>query len=84
MTEKELKDFICDLILNDGSEIESEQKLFSAGLMDSMNFLELIQFVEKKCKIRVTPSQMNLDNWDSVANIMKFVIHEHLAFLIID
>ena len=50
-----------------------EVKLFSTGLIDSLNIVELIEFVERYCKIRVNPTEFSMDNFDSLESIAKYV-----------
>ena len=50
-----------------------EDKLFSTGLIDSLNIVELIEFVERYCKIRVNPTEFSMDNFDSLESIAKYV-----------
>ena len=50
-----------------------EEKLFSTGLIDSLNIVELIEFIERYCKIRVNPTEFSMDNFDSMASIADYV-----------
>jgi acyl carrier protein len=48
-------------------------KLFSSGLIDSLNIVELIEFVERHCKIRVNPTEFSIDNFDCLESIANYV-----------
>lgn len=50
-----------------------QDKLFSTGLIDSLNIVELIEFVERYCKIQVNPTEFSMDNFDSMASIADYV-----------
>lgn len=54
-------------------EIEADTLLFSSGLIDSFNMIELIMFIEETCETAIKPSEINLDNLDSVGRIMAFL-----------
>jgi acyl carrier protein len=54
-------------------ELDAGEPLFSAGIIDSMNMLELVVFVEKSCGIEVPPSEITLEHWDCVQSIVAYV-----------
>ncbi|MDM8559133.1 acyl carrier protein [Candidatus Parabeggiatoa sp. HSG14] len=59
----------------DISEIDDETLLFSTALLDSFSLVELITFIEKEANIKISPTEVNLDNLDSVSRILNFVEH---------
>jgi acyl carrier protein len=69
----DIKAHICELAFIDDDEIGDDGALFSAGLIDSVSLIQLVGFVEKRCKIKITPSQLTLENWDSLSRIRDFV-----------
>lgn len=56
----------------DTQEIDDETRLFSSGLLDSFSMVDLIFFIEENAKIRVKPTEVNLDNLDSIQRILNF------------
>ena len=54
------------------NKIESDMALISSGLIDSFSLVELVLFIEKQCGIKVKPTEVNLDNLDSVERILVF------------
>jgi len=56
----------------DTHEIDDETRLFSSGLLDSFSMVDLIFFIEVNAKIRVKPTEVNLDNLDSIQRILNF------------
>ncbi len=60
-------------------ELDPSEALFSAGLIDSVNLLELIVFVEKLCSISVPPEDITLDYWDSVDKIVAYIVQRRAA-----
>jgi acyl carrier protein len=54
-------------------ELLEAAPLFSAGIIDSINLIELITFTEQHFAIRVPAEDVTLDNWDSVEKILAYV-----------
>jgi acyl carrier protein len=55
------------------SEIDDETLLFSTALLDSFSMVELISFIEKEANIKMSPTDVNLDNLDSLSRILNFI-----------
>ena len=64
---------ICDLAGLDESELTDDEALFSAGLIDSLSLIRLITYVEETFAFKVSPSEINLGNWDSVDAIKDYI-----------
>ena len=47
--------------------------LFSSGLIDSFSMVDLIIFIEVTGGLRVHPTDVTLDNFDSIDRILAFV-----------
>lgn len=54
------------------AELDDETPLFSSGLIDSFALVDLILLIERECRIRVGPTEVTLDNLDSIARILRF------------
>ena len=53
------------------SEIATDTKLFSSGLLDSLAFIELVLFVEKEFHIKLSDvSEVNMESLDSIEQIL--------------
>jgi acyl carrier protein len=55
------------------NQIGPDTSLFTSGLIDSFSMVELVLFIEESCGIRMKPSEINLDNLDSIERILSFV-----------
>jgi acyl carrier protein len=55
------------------SDLRLDTPLFSEGLLDSLVVLDLVALVEKESGITIAPSEINLDNLDTVERILAFV-----------
>jgi len=67
---------LIDYLKNDlqvQCELNGESKLFSTGELDSVAMLDLITFVESKAGLQIRPEDVTLDNFDSVAAILRFI-----------
>jgi acyl carrier protein len=54
-------------------ELGPDDKLLSSGLIDSMNIVEIILLVEQYWGFRVDPTELSMDNFDSLASINRYV-----------
>jgi acyl carrier protein len=56
--------------------INSDTLLFSTGLIDSLTIVEIIVLVEECWDIQVDPSDLSMDNFDSIAAITGYVLRK--------
>ncbi|HPJ98608.1 MAG TPA: acyl carrier protein [Candidatus Hydrogenedentes bacterium] len=68
-----LINYICSTFGLDDGELDDDTLLFSDGLLDSFCMVSLISYVESEAGITFRPTEVNLDNLDSVARILAFV-----------
>ena len=57
----------------DVDDIDDETLLFTDGYLDSFSVVDLVTYIESSADISVDPSEVNLDNLDSVGRIISFV-----------
>lgn len=67
-----LRNFICEKTWVEQDELEDDAPLFSSGIIDSLDLLDLVVLVESEIKTKVTPSQLSLENFDSIDKIIRF------------
>lgn len=71
---QEILDYIFDELLDDDDEeIEDDSSLFQGRVLDSLQLLTLISFLEKTYAIKVGNAEINIENFDSISNIMAFL-----------
>jgi acyl carrier protein len=68
-----LKTFMTDNLGLDAAGVDDQTPLFTSSLLDSFSMIELIEFIESSAGIRISPTDVNLDNLDSLDRIMKYV-----------
>ena len=56
----------------DATAIDDTTLLFSSGLLDSFSVAELLMFIEEQGGFRVEPTEITLDNLDSIERILAF------------
>ena len=72
LTSETLREFLASELSIDTSDINGETPLFSSGLIDSFSLVTLMTFVEKECKFRINPVDVNLNNFDSIDKIVAY------------
>ena len=71
LTAPKLFEFIHgDLDVEDDIEVDS--LIFSTSVIDSFQMMTLIEFIEKECGFRIPPTEVTLENLDSVAKILAY------------
>lgn len=57
----------------DGDIISEDEKLFSSGLLDSLNSLRLLMSLEQNFGVTVSPLDVSLDDVDTIGKITETV-----------
>ncbi|MEO5376956.1 MAG: acyl carrier protein [Magnetococcus sp. DMHC-6] len=73
--EKNIKQFLSEEMGVDLAEVGSDGTLFTSGLLDSMDVIRLIEFLETQIKNRISPLDVSLEQFDSLSRIIAFVQH---------
>ncbi|NIP46316.1 MAG: acyl carrier protein [Gammaproteobacteria bacterium] len=68
-----VKDFITTDLLLDAVEIENDTSLFQGRLIDSMNLVQLLSFLETKFGIKIPTHAVTVENLDTIDSIEKLV-----------
>jgi acyl carrier protein len=53
--------------------LNEETKLFSDGLLDSLTVMELVSFVEGEIGCFIPPTEITLENFDTIDRIVRFI-----------
>ncbi len=64
------------LFNNKGYPYSDEASFLENGIIDSMNVMELIMFVEENFHLEVADEDIVPDNFDSVAKIAAYIRHK--------
>jgi len=63
--------YLTDM-LNVEGPLDDKTELFSSGLLDSVAMINLIAHIEDQARIEVRPSDVTLDNFDTIARILAY------------
>lgn len=75
MVREKIRDYISENILfsSNGFPYSDSASFLETGIIDSMNVLELVVFIEESFGITVEDSDFTPDNFDSIDKISSFV-----------
>ena len=54
-------------------DIDDDTLLFTEGYLDSFSIVEVVVYLESTADISISPSEVNLENLDSIGRIVSFV-----------
>jgi acyl carrier protein len=72
LTRDALAGFLTSKLGLSMTDVDDATPLFSSGLIDSFSMVDLLLFVEESIGKRIDPSEVSLDNLDSVERILAF------------
>lgn len=74
ITAEQIKEYIEDELLEDDEfELSNSMSLFKERVLDSLNLLALISFLESEANIKIDSSEISLENIDSIDLMVAFV-----------
>ena len=75
---KAIREYIAREILfsGDGYPYSDDASFLNEGIVDSMNVLELVMFVEKEFQVKVDDQEIVPDNFDSVNRLANYVLQK--------
>lgn len=70
-----IKQYIVTEIMHelDQNVLDNEATLIEGGIVDSMSLIELIHFIEKTFRIRITEEELDIDNFKTVNALTDFI-----------
>jgi acyl carrier protein len=72
LTRDALIKYFQDELDLDTTSIDDETPLFSSNLLDSFTMVDVINYVETECGIKINAAEVTMDNLDSVQRILVF------------
>ena len=74
MDKESIRNFIIEELLDDDDEeITFDMSLFKDQVLNSLNLLSLISFLEEKDNVKIATSEINYENLDTINNIFDFL-----------
>jgi len=72
--EDEIRQFVLEnLYFSEDTPIHDEYSFLKTGVIDSMGVMELVSFVQSRFGIRVDPSEVVVEHFDSVRQLAGFI-----------
>ena len=72
LTANELIEFLCTTYDLEPDSLDVSMPLFSSALLDSLNMVEMVAYLEDKTGLVVEADDLTLDNFDTVETILLF------------
>ena len=79
LTTEALLRYMSDELGIDTAALVPDSPLFSAGVIDSFSLVTLLAHIEQTCGFRIAATDVNLDNFDSLARIAAYVARMEAA-----
>jgi acyl carrier protein len=70
---EDFRRFLVDELGVEGENLEAGTPLFSGGLIDSFSLVTLMTFIENSGEVSILPSDVTLENFDSIERITHFI-----------
>ena len=70
---EKLKKYVLDTAFTDLEKIEDNTLLFEEGILDSMGLISLITFLEETFNIKISDTDLELENFKSIEAMTGFV-----------
>lgn len=70
-----LKSYISENILfsDNGFPYDDQDSFLEKGVVDSINILEIVMFIEEKFDFTINDSELIPDNFDSIKKLSEFI-----------
>ncbi len=62
-----------DLLNNPELDLQPDEDLLLSGLLDSLNVVKLVSFVEQECSISIAPEDVLVEHFGSLRQIMDYL-----------
>lgn len=70
---RDIKNFILEEFLSEGYNLSDNELLFDVGIIDSLGMIKLTAFLEENFGVVINPSEVTMDNFDTIEKIAKIV-----------
>jgi len=86
MLKEKIRNFILEnfLFTDDQSELNDDDSFLENRIIDSTGILEVLEFLEEECNIKIEDDEMIPDNLDSVNKIISFIERKNPDYGIIN
>ena len=68
-----IRQYLVDELMDEDVDIDTDTRLFEEGLVDSMNLVKLLSFLENRFEVNIPVSMVNDENLASIDNMVGLV-----------
>jgi acyl carrier protein len=72
-TKPKIRNYIIETTLAETENIEDDTLIFESGLLDSMGFLFLIEFLKDEFGVVTNDDELIVENFESINTISEFL-----------
>lgn len=72
-TKSKIRNYILETTLAETNNIEDDTLIFETGLLDSMGFLFLIEFIKDELGIVINDDELIVENFETINHISEFL-----------
>ena len=78
---EEIKDYILQELLGNRTEtnFSTDEDILSTGMIDSMDVMQLITFIENRFKIKIPPEDMVIENFMTIEAMEGYIEKRKLS-----
>jgi acyl carrier protein len=73
VSESGLRDYLVERFGLARDALDDDTLLFSSGLLDSFSLVDVMALIEQRAGFAVSPGEVTLENFDSIARIAAYV-----------
>ncbi len=70
---EDFRRFLVDELGVEDDNLAGSTPLFSSGIIDSFSLVTLMTFIENSGEVSILPSDVTLENFDSIDRITQFI-----------
>ena len=70
---EQIRKFIVETFMSGEGTLEDNEPLFDKGIIDSVGFIQLLTFIEKKFNIKMEMIEITMDKFGTVNDIANVV-----------
>lgn len=70
---EDFRRFLVDELGVEDDNLAGNTPLFSSGIIDSFSLVTLMTFIENSGEVSILPSDVTLENFDSIDRITQFI-----------
>jgi acyl carrier protein len=70
---KSIRIFILEEFGIKDANLDDKESLFDSGIIDSLGMVTLIAFIEGEFKIVINPSEVTMDNFNTINKIAELI-----------